>query len=278
MSAPTRTPKASNGKVKAVTPIRETGVFSSDSGDNRNLVNRLLIGTPTRGMVRMEWHLAIRQLVIPANWSNGYFCSTLPDTYVPFRYTVAHAQNIIVKYFIENNYEFLLLIEDDTIPPPDLFILLNEYLRDGPPVVSGLYFQKTLPIEPLIYRGRGNGAFTDFKPGEKVWADGVATGCILIHRSVLELMYNESREYEFEGGKLREVFLDPRQVLVEPDSGAILVRTGTSDLQWCQRVIEEDVLKRAGWPKIGRKRFPFLVDTRIACQHITPEGVRYPPN
>lgn len=174
MSA-TKAKARSNGKA---TPIRETGVFVSDSG-NKNFVHPLLIGTPTRGPIQMGWSLAMRSLAIPANWSAGYFSSFIPDTCVPFRYTVAHAQNIIVKHFLEarENYEFLLLLEDDTIPPPDLFILLDEYLRNGPPIVSGLYFQKSFPIEPLIYRGRGNGAFRDFKLGQKVWADGVPTGC-----------------------------------------------------------------------------------------------------
>jgi hypothetical protein len=132
-----------------------------------------------------------------------------------------------------------------------------------------------MPAEPPRRWGSQNGDET--MGGSFVTGGFAVHNCLLIHRSVLEIMYEESREYDFEGNKLREVFLDPRQVLVEPDSGAILVRTGTSDLEWCQRVIETGVLKRAGWPQIARKRFPYLVDTRIACAHITPDGVRYPP-
>ena len=58
------------------------------------------------------------------------------------------------------------------------------YMQQGDvPVVSGLYFTKSEPSEPLIYRGRGSGAYLDFRMGDKVYADGVPTGCLLIHHS-----------------------------------------------------------------------------------------------
>ena len=42
------------------------------------------------------------------------------------------------------------------------------------------------------------------------------------------------------------------------------------------RVIRDDVLKRAGWPKIARRRWPFLVDTSVLWRHIAPDGMTYP--
>ena len=168
-------------RARTVTrPIRPSGVFLVDSGDERNWINRILIGTPSRGTVRIEWVAALRSVVTPANWGNGWSPTSVIDECYPVRFTVAHAQNVIVRYFMEAKpeYEWLLLIEDDVCVPPDLFIRLDKYLRDGPPIVSGLYYQKAFPPEPLIYRGRGNGAFLDWKPGAKVWCDGVPTGCL----------------------------------------------------------------------------------------------------
>jgi hypothetical protein len=36
------------------------------------------------------------------------------------------------------------------------------------PMLSGLYFTKSLPAEPLIYRGRGNSYYKKWKFGDKV--------------------------------------------------------------------------------------------------------------
>lgn len=98
--------------------------------------------------------------------------------------------------------------------------------------------------------------------GDKVWADGVLTGCLLIHRSIIQVLWDESPEYTYAGDKLCEVFVAPRKIMVD-DTGGWHTMTGTSDLEFCGRIIAEDVLKRAGWPKIARKRFPYLVDTKI---------------
>jgi hypothetical protein len=273
----TRTKASASKNGKATTPIRRTGVFLTDSGDERNYINRLLIGTPSRGQVRIEWVAALRSIITPANWGNGWFSYVVDDAY-PVRFTVAHAQNVIVKYMMESKpeFEWLLLYEDDMLPLPDLFIRLDKYLRDGPPIVSGLYYQKSIPPEPVIYRGRGNGAFLDWKPGQKVWVDGVPTGMLLIHQSILKLLYDESREYTVGGQTLREVFVSPMFAITD-EHGNISSGSGTSDLEFCRRIIAEDVLKRAGWPRIARRKFPFLVDTSILVRHVAPDGTMYPP-
>ncbi len=37
-----------------------------------------------------------------------------------------------------------------------------------------------------------------------------------------------------------------------------------------------EVFKKAGWPEFQKKKFPFLVDTKIFCRHIDWNGVQYP--
>jgi hypothetical protein len=51
---------------------------------------------------------------------------------------------------------------------------------------------------------------------------------------------------------------------------------GTSDLDWCTRVMEGGYFKKAGWPKFQRRKYPFLVDTNILCRHINPNGEIFP--
>lgn len=242
------------------------------------LQNRLLIGTPTRGTVRMEWAQARFGQTIPCNWSHAN--SNIGYSHaIPLGHLVDDAQNIIVDIAIKNNYEWLFLHEDDVVLPIDAFVKLNQYMREPKvPVVSGLYYLKGEPTEPIAYRGRGNSAFDKFKIGDKVWVDGVPTGCLLIHMSILRLMANESEMYQtFAGAQVKKVFEAPRIASFDPEHMTIQQASGTSDLYWCDRVMREDVLRRAGWSKVGRRKNPFLLDTTIACGHIDlSTGTVYP--
>lgn len=251
-----------------------------DSGDP-GFINRLLVFTPSRGSVRMEWVGARYGQIIPTNWSMVQYTQFM-DSFMPLRYSVADAQNLAVKEVVEKDYEWLLMIEDDTIPPVDYFVKINQYIRNAKePVVSGVYFTKSEPSEPLIYRGRGNGAFMDWKFGDKVRADGVPTGCLLIHGSILKEMWKDAAEYitgsgTGQGTKTRRVFRTPTDLWYSPSLAEVQTITGTSDLDWCTRVIEEGYLERAGWPKHQKMEFPFLVDTSMLFFHITPDGKQYP--
>lgn len=237
---------------------------------------RLLIGIPTTGLVRIEWMCSRYGQVIPCNWSSADFMASI-DQISPVNFLVADAQNLIVKHFIEGEFEWLLFIEHDNCIPPDFFIRMNEYMIGGKvPVVSGLYFTKSVPAEPLVYRGRGNGHFRKWKLGDKVWVDGLGMGTTLIHRSILEAMYQESEEYAIAGGVVRKVFETPARVFIDPETGGISTSSGTSDLAWCSRIMDDDIFKKAGWPKYQKKQYPFLIDTNIFSWHIDPDGNKYP--
>lgn len=239
-------------------------------------MNKIMIGTPSRGTVRMEWVMARFGQIIPCNWSSTD-CIQWMNTYAPLRYLVPDAQNLIVKEIIGKKFEWLLLIEDDNILPPDAFLRINEYMRKGDvPVVSGLYFTKSDPSEPLIYRRRGSSFFADWKMGDKVWVDGVPTGCLLIHASLLEVLWKESPEYIVNGQVCRRVFDVPEKVWTDPETNATMTLTGTSDLLFCERLMKENIFEKAGWPEFQKKEFPLLVDTNIFVRHIADDGRIFP--
>ena len=239
-------------------------------------MNRILIGTPCTGLVRMEWVMARFGQIIPTNWSATDQIQWI-SSYVPMQYLVPDAQNIIVKNVIEKNFEWLLLIESDNVLPPDAFIRINEYMRNKKvPVVSGLYFTKSDPPEPMVYRGRGTSFFKDWKMGDKVWVDGCPTGFILIHSSILKAMWDESPEYVINGQVLRRVFETPEKVWVDPETQSTHCLTGTSDLTWCERVIKEGFFKKAGWPEYEKMDYPFLIDTNIFLKHVDNDGKMFP--
>jgi hypothetical protein len=231
--------------------------------------NRILIGTPTLGIIRAEWAQARFGQVIPCNWTAANFAVGYSTT-IPMGYLVADAQNIIVDVAINQEFEWVFLLEDDVVLPVDAFLQLNEYMKKGDvPVVSGLYHLKNSPSEPLVFRGRGNSCYSKFKIGEKVWADGVPTGCLLVNCKVLKIMHQEAEEYQTGNGqKVKKVFETPAKVWMDPETNSLNMQCGTSDLNWCDRVMKGDVLRRAGWKKISEQKWPFLVDTKIHCGHI----------
>jgi len=171
-----------------------------------NWTNRILIGIPTTGLVRVEWTQAKYSQIIPTNWSTVEATHQL-STYVPLEYQLPDAENLMAKRVVEGNYEWFLSHEQDNILPPNTYLRLNEYMIEGKiPIISGLYYTKSQPAEPIVYRGRGNGSFQDFKIGDKIWADGIPMGLTIIHGSIIRALWNESEEYMVGNEMTRKVF------------------------------------------------------------------------
>jgi hypothetical protein len=239
---------------------------------------RLLIGIPMTGLLRSEWVLARYHQVIPANWSQTERIIPLPN-WSPINFLVAEARNSIVKAIVEHDFEWLLFIDHDTIIPPNTFLTMNEYmLSKEAPIVSGLYFTRSKPSEPLVYRGRGNSFYKDWKLGDKVWVDGVPMGCTLIHGSILRVLWDESKEYFYahQQETTRRVFESPQNIFFDPETMNWYNTSGTEDLEFCRRVIEDNIFEKAGWPEFQKKKFPFLIDTSIFCKHVDWDGKQYP--
>jgi hypothetical protein len=250
-----------------------------DSGDPV-YVNRVLIGTATTGLVRIEWVGARYSVTLPVNWSQVEMTQQIP-TYIPLRYQVADAQNLIVKHCLDAEFEWLLLLEHDVLIQADAFLIFNEYLQEKHvPIVSGLYYSRSHPSVPLVFRGRGNGVYTDWQMGDKVYVDGVPTGLLMIHTSILKLMWDDSAEYNCQGIVTRRVFDTPRKIWDNPVTGYHNRMGGTSDLDWCTKVMEGDYIRRAGWTDymdgLEDERYPFLLDTRLFARHIEKTGEMFP--
>lgn len=256
-------------------PVREYRTIVNDSGDP-GYTNRVLIGIAVTGLVRVEWVGARYGQIIPTNWSQVEMQEWM-NSYMPLRYQVADAQNLICKVAVEKDFEWLLLYEHDVIPPPNAFQLLNIYMQEEKvPVVSGLYYTRSRPSEPLVYRGRGTSYYSAWKPGDLVWCDGVPTGFLLIHMGIIREMWKDSKEYTTRGQVTRRVFDTPRHLWTDPETKSHNTISGTSDLDWCTKLIQGGYFGRAGWHKYEELKYPLLVDTRINCRHINPNGEIFP--
>jgi hypothetical protein len=265
-------PKSKNKQPKRLES--PTTVGTSNYG---KWTNRLVIGTPTLGVVRMEWVQSRFGQTIPTNFSlvdvHQYMTS-----YAPIGFQLADAENLTAKVVVEGNFSWFLSFEDDNLPPLNALVKLNEYIiKNDTPIVSGLYFTKSVPPEPILYRGMGKGYYADWKLGDKVWVDGVPFGFNLIHGSIIKALWNESPEYVVNGTVTRRVFDAPSESYIDPLTGGWMNQAGTSDLAWCARIMKEDIFTKAGWPEYQKKQFPFLVDTSIFVKHIDrATGMQYP--
>jgi hypothetical protein len=262
--------------VQPPAPALNYGTTVLDS--NQEFQHRMLVGTAATGLVRIEWVQGRVGQMIPCNWSMTTMWQAL-NSFIPLRYQVDDAQNLIVREFINGGYEWLLLWEHDVIPLPDALVRLNDYmLRKDTPIVSGLYYSRSRPSEPLMYRGRGTSYVSDWKPGDVVWCDGVPTGFLLIHGSLLRAMWNDAETYTVAGQTTRRVFHTPLNIYFDEATGTFSTLTGTSDLLWCMKVIEGDYLRKAGWSAFADEHgaYPFPVDTRIFCRHINNDGEQFP--
>lgn len=119
------------------------------------------------------------------------------DLKVSFSYLqpVDANRNKMVKNFLENeDNEWLLMLDNDVVPPRDVLKMVDY----GKKVVSATVTVKKQGVpHPVIVKQRDDGKFRRMTMEEYydtvddeglVEVDGVGTGCLLIHRSVLETM------------------------------------------------------------------------------------------
>lgn len=238
--------------------------------------NRLLIGTPMTGLVRAEWVFARFGQTIPTNWSHIDMIQFM-SSQIPLQYQVADAENLIAKSVVEQNFEWLLFIEHDNVLPLDAFIKINQYMITGDvPVVGGLYFTKSSPPEPMVYREKGKGFYADWKLGDKIWVRGLPFGFTLIHGDIIRALWNESPEYLVGNNATRRVFKSPSEQYVDPQTNDYMITSGTSDLEFCNALIEKKIFEKAGFPKYQKMKYPFLVDGSIFVKHIDNNGTQWP--
>ena len=234
-------------------------------------------------MIRYEWAIARWGQVIPVNWSMAEIAQAFSQV-GPIGYLVADARNVVCHTYLKTrDAEWLFFIDHDVILPGDCFVKINAYMdarkSKQVPMMCGLYYAKANPAPPLIFRGRGNSFYQGWKFGDKVEVDAVVMGCTLIHRSIIEEMAKISPDYAVPGvkGPVKKIFETPRKSWYDPESHRYQKEVGTEDIYFSDKVLDNDILKKAGWHKHAKKKYPFLCDTSIFCKHIDQNtGKQYP--
>lgn len=153
---------------------------------------KFVIAYPFGGRpVPVDWHLAVRSLIHPTNVKVREIArrSYLKDGKMTI--PLEQAQTEMVEQALECNAEYILFIEDDTIPPPGVIPALSGVLDtcdESFMACGGIYTTRTNPPEPIVYMAPGEGAFWDWKLGDifPCWAMGM--GCTMIRMKIFSMM------------------------------------------------------------------------------------------
>jgi hypothetical protein len=267
---------------KTTSPYLEDPVYTvkNKAKDSEDSIFRTYsLGIATTGLIRYEWHSAIFDMVVPMCHGPSKTYGANLHYFSSIGYHVAEARNLIVQNFLKDNFtEWLFFIDHDTLPHPFTFAYMTQHIREKKyPIVSGLYFSKTFPSQPLVFRGTRNGVYTDWQCGDLVNTSAVPMGMTIIHRSILEWCYARSREVMCtDGTVVKEVFRTPRDRIVDPQSNSYFTLVGTEDLWFCEKLMDLNVFEETGWGHLKNEKYPFLVDTRIFCKHIDQKGQVWP--
>jgi hypothetical protein len=200
---------------------------------------------PRLAPITVEWHRARQALAMPTNMS---WAELRADGY-----PVDQARNLAAQHCLDSPtpIEYLFFLDYDVLPPPQALTHLVYQAKNHPEcdIFFGPYCVKSDPPEPLIYSGYGNGAYWDWTLGDVLIDEikGVGMGCTLVRTSLFARLPHSDEQPRFK--TVNEQCLGP---------DGTLKRTGTEDLWFCQRIVEE----------LGAR---ILVDTGIQCGHINNE-------
>lgn len=167
--------------------------------------HKISIAWPDNGQVHGEFAVSIAML--------GRVRGDLIDSFIRVEGSglISRMRNEIVDIFLnKTTSDWLLMIDSDEKIDVETFDkLISAAHHTERPVLAGLVFAAFNSVDiypepvPSIYRAveGGYSAIVTFPPDEVIPVDAAGTGCLLIHRSVLEAIRDNSASSEHEAGK-----------------------------------------------------------------------------
>jgi len=151
--------------------------------------NRIVVIIPTSEMISAKVCLAIWNLAFPPNEKVARILAVNEEVGVAYSKTIEH----IITDPVLSQWEFILTIEHDNLPPPDGAIRLVEKMHQHPEfaAIGGLYFTKGYAGVAQIW-GDIKDPILNFRPqlpdknGSMVECVGVAMGFTLFRISMFK--------------------------------------------------------------------------------------------
>jgi predicted SAM-dependent methyltransferase len=101
---------------------------------------------------------------------------------------IADARNEIVEYALSQNAQYIFWLDDDVIAPPNTFLRLYNHQKD---IINGVYWSKSSPTMPLLFRGHLDGPYWDWHVGDLIEIDAAGNGLTLVKTDVYRKMQKE---------------------------------------------------------------------------------------
>jgi len=102
---------------------------------------------------------------------------------------VINSRNKLRDYFLKNDYDYYLSLEQDVVPPKDV---IEKLMKHDKEICSGLYFkEKEGELIPIMYLPHKEGfakllKFEEIPENELIEVVTAGLGCVLIKRNVME--------------------------------------------------------------------------------------------
>src|SRR3972149_3190756 len=94
---------------------------------------------------------------------------------------IADARNEIVEFALSQGANYIYWLDDDVIPPPDAFLKMFRHRVD---IMNGVYWSKSNPPMPLIFRNHFEGPYWDWHVGDLLEVDACGSGLTLVKTDV----------------------------------------------------------------------------------------------
>jgi len=144
------------------------------------------------------------RLVVPATWMAHMlpFKQKMPTGLLVHQIMavgeVCEARTGLVEGLKDLNAEYILFIDTDTHVPYDCVNKwFMEMKKTDKKIITGFYYGKKEPSEPILYKEIGAGPWYDVEPQGYVKVGGAGLGCCMIDMEVFENM--EKPWFKIEG-------------------------------------------------------------------------------
>lgn len=106
-------------------------------------MKKLLVGLPNTGYYHFSTVSSLMGLQISKDiqMSSSFISNCL----------IYDARESLVKHAIENNYDYILMVDSDMVLPPNTLIELLNTLDAGFDLATGLIFKRSYPFQPCFY-------------------------------------------------------------------------------------------------------------------------------
>jgi predicted SAM-dependent methyltransferase len=142
----------------------------------------VVVGIPSFGMVSTYFAQARQAMGFP-------LVSSSIDKYV-LNKPIAEARNEIVEFALSQGANYIYWLDDDVIAPPDSFLRL---FRHGKDIINGVYWSKSNPPMPLLFRGNLQGPYYNWHAGDLIEIDAAGNGLTLVKTDVYRKISKETK-------------------------------------------------------------------------------------